>query len=148
MPVNPGVKKGGGGFLGPLGTALGLLGAGAATIATGGAAAPSLGAVLGAAGTGAGLGGAVGGLADKAIDPATGDSQNQGPAISRRAAALDNSHDTIKTGDPSATLQQSIAALDSPDVPEALKAQAAPVLTQAYDLARKRQRGIGTGGIS
>lgn len=123
MPVNPGIKKGGGGVLGELGSALGLLGAGIATVATGGAAAPA----LAAAATGAGIGGTVGGLADKAIDPRTADAQNQGPAISRRASALN----------PGKELEKSIIALDSPDVPDELKQQAAPILANAYQKTRR-----------
>jgi hypothetical protein len=91
--IQPGVKKGGGGLLGAIGTALGAIGGAAAAPVTGGASLlATAGALAGGAAAGAGVGKLAGGLADKVVDPERPDQQIAGiptaNAMKRRAALL------------------------------------------------------------
>lgn len=92
--VDPGVKKGGGGLLSQIGTALGALAGAIAAPVTGGASLlATAGAIGGGAAAGSGLGRLAGGLADKAVDPVTADQriaplQPTPAALKRRAQLL------------------------------------------------------------
>lgn len=91
--IDPGVKKGGGGLLSAIGTALGAIGGAVAAPVTGGASLLATAGAIGAgAAGGAGVGKLVGGLADKAVDPVRPDQQIQpiqtGNALRRRAQLL------------------------------------------------------------
>lgn len=141
MPVNPGIKKGGGGLIGDLGAALGLVGGVLLAPETAGLSLPAAAAAVGgSAAAGEAIGSKIGGIADAGIDPKTPDQANPGQqesAIARRAASLYSDNYT----DPQAQLETSIRALNSPDVPPELKQQAAPILAQAYDVSKKKPRG-------
>lgn len=131
-------ESGSGGILGAIGAALGVI----AAPFTGGA---SLAATAGLAGTGAAIGSTVGNI----IDPgeAGGDTGGPSAAISRRAAQLEPQA-SVTSGDSSAILEESLKAIKSPDVPHSLKQEYEPVLNQAYDLTKRKVRGIGTGVVS
>lgn len=130
MAIDTGVKHGGNGILGAIGSVLGVL----AAPFTGGT---SLGATLAAAGTGAAVGGTVGHVADVAAGTAGGDEHKD---TLSGGGQKDPYAITTKALDPSKTLEDSMAALSSPQIPDQIKAQAAPVLTQAYAIARRAKQ--------
>lgn len=155
--INPMVKRGGGGgILGAIGSALGLIGGGILTAVTGGAAAPlegaiaasaapTLGGIAAGAAGGAGIGKTVGGLADMAVDPAKPDQQSPTlptDALSRRAASVTSG---ALAPENNKILADSLQALNSPSIPQDVKEQAAPLLGQAYAMSRRAK---GTGVIS
>lgn len=126
MAIDTGVKHGGNGILGAIGSVLGVL----AAPFTGGA---SLAGVA----AGAGIGGTVGKVADAVAGTAGGDEHKD---TLSGGGQKDPYAITTKALDPSKTLEDSMAALSSPQIPDQIKAQAAPVLTQAYAIARRAKQ--------
>ena len=117
-PISTGVKKkeGGAGIGGVVGAIAGAI----AAPFTGGAS--LLPAILGGAATGAGLGQTIGAAA------APAEAKETGGAIARRVERM-NGPDPMES---SAVLKDSLAALESPDIPMGIRQQAAPILQEAY----------------
>ncbi len=132
-------ESGGGGILGAIGAALGVI----AAPFTGGASLAGTAALVGAGST-------IGKIAGDIIDPGKAGGETGGPsagsALSRRAAQLEPTG-SVSSGDTSAVLEESLKAIQSPEVPQAIKEEYEPQLTQAYDLSKRKPKSVGGTGV-